>query len=120
MINLALAAAMALGTALAGWWAVPAVGFVYGMWRGSAATPFSASCAAMVGWGALMAVNWFGGPTVALSQLLGAVLGVPGWILPLVTLAFPALLAGTSAALGSVLRPSSSSGFSSKPAEQFS
>jgi len=120
VINLALAAAIALGTALAGWWAVPALGFVYGIWRGSAATTLSASCAATAGWGALMAVNWFGGPTVTLSQLLGAVLGVPGWILPLATLAFPALLAGTSAALGSALRPGSSSGFNSKPAERFS
>lgn len=120
MINLALTAAMALGTALTGWWAVPALGFVYGLWRGSEAVPLAASGAAAVGWGALMAVNWFGGPTVALSQLLGAVLGVPGWILPLVTLAFPALLAGTSAALGSALRPGSFSGFGSKPAERFS
>ena len=96
---------MASGTALVGWWAVPAIGFGYGAWRGSKAAPLAASGAAAVGWAALMIFNLFGGPTIALSELLGAVLGVPMWVLPLATLAFPALLAGTSAAVGSALRP---------------
>ncbi len=105
MTHVALAAVMASGTALGGWWAVPALGFVYGVWRGSEAAPLAASGAAAVSWGALMAFNWIVGPTLALTELLGAVLGVPAWVLPVVTLAFPALLAGTSAAVGSALRP---------------
>ena len=104
MTHVALAAVMTLGTALIGWWAVPALGFAYGVWRGREAAPLAASGAAAVGWGALMAFNLFGGPTIALSELLGTVLGVPAWVLPLATLAFPALLAGTSAAVGSALR----------------
>ena len=106
--TLTLAVAIATGTALVGWWAVPALGLAYGVWRGSEAVPLAACAAAAAGWAALMIFNLFGGPTIALSELLGAFLGVPMWVLPLVTLAFPALLAGTSAAVGSALRPKSS------------
>lgn len=104
MTLVALAAVMASGTALIGWWAVPALGLTYGVWRGSKAAPLAASGAAAMGWGILMAFNWVLGPTIALSELLSSVLGVPVWVLPLVTLAFPALLAGTSATVGSALR----------------
>ena len=74
MTHVALAAVMVSGTALVGWWAVPALGLAYGVWRGSRATPLAASGAAAVGWGALMAFNWVVGPTGALSELLGSVL----------------------------------------------
>jgi hypothetical protein len=104
MTHVALAAVMVSGTALVGWWAVPALGLAYGVWRGSRATPLAASGAAAMGWGALMAFNWVVGPTSELSELLGSVLRVPAWVLPLVTLAFPALLAGTSAVVGSAVR----------------
>jgi len=104
MTHVALAAVMVLGTALVGWWAVPALGLAYGVWRGSRAIPLAASGAAAMGWGVLMAFNWVVGPMSALSELLGSVMGVPVWVLPLVTLAFPALLAGTSAVVGSALR----------------
>lgn len=104
MTVLLLTSAMALGTALLGWWAVPVLGLAYGLWRGTGSAAVEAGGSALMGWSALMAWNWVEGPMVELTSSLGAVMGVPGWALLLTTALFPAVLAGTAATLGSAMR----------------
>ncbi len=99
-----LGAAMALGTALAGWWAVPALGLVYGLWRGPDGAGAVAGGGALLGWSMLTVWNWLSGPVMELSGSVGAILGLPAWALPLATALFPAWLAGAAAAVGTAIR----------------
>ena len=51
-----------------------------------------------------MAWNWMEGPVAELAGSLGEVMGLPGWALLLATVLFPAVLAGTAAAVGAAIR----------------
>ena len=106
MTILLLTSAMALGTALLGWWAVPLLGLIYGAWRGAERGTAVAAASALLGWSVLMAWNWMEGPVAELSGSLGAVIGLPGWSLLLATALFPAVLAGTAAVVGAAIRSS--------------
>ncbi len=100
-----LSGSMALGTAVLGWWAVPALALVYGAWRGAdRGAAAVAGIGALLAWSALMAWNWYEGPVVELAQSLGAVMGLPGRALLLATLLFPAALAWTAATVGTAIR----------------
>jgi len=95
---LVVSAAMAALTWLLGWWGVllaaAIVGFVFhdlggGGWR--------VGLSGALAWGALLAADALTGPFGVVSTTLGGVMRVPGFVLVLVTLAFPALLAWSAA-----------------------
>lgn len=77
------------------------VGFVFhreggGGWR--------IALAAALAWGALLVVDVASGPFGALSAMLGGVLRLPGAVLVLLTLAFPAALAWSAATVVAEVR----------------
>lgn len=100
-----LTAAMLLGTIGLGWWTVPLLGAAWG-----ASRPFnrglavSAALAGALAWAVLLAEATLGGPVGELAGNLGGIFGLPGSIVILFTLLFPALLAGSAAALAVRLR----------------
>lgn len=104
MTVLLLTVAMASGTVVFGWGAVPVLALAYGVWRGQGRAGAVAGASALLGWSALMLWNWMEGPLVELSSALGTVMGLPGWALLFVTALFPTLLAWTAAAVGGALR----------------
>ena len=97
-----LAAAFAIA-AWRGWWAIPAIAALWGVWRPAVWRPvLSAALAAGLGWAFWLAVD-AGSDPGAFSRLavqLGQVLGVPAPLLLFLTLLFPVLLAWSAAALG--------------------
>ena len=95
-----LALAIALGTACMGWWVVPAIGALWGLLapRQSKAS-LTASAAAALAWVGLLVVVAIRGPMLDLADQVGGILAIPGWLFILVTVAFPAILAGSAAEL---------------------
>lgn len=98
-----LMAAFGAATTLLGWWAVPVVGGAWGLlasrrgaWRAAAGT-------ATIAWAILLAASVASGLGTLISQLNGS-LRLPALILALLTLIFPAVLAGSAAELGALLR----------------
>jgi hypothetical protein len=93
-----LAAAFAIATFAAGWWAVPLTAAVYAAissrQRGSAVV---SGLAAMLGWGALLAITASRGPVGTLAAELGGALQIGTAGVYAVTLAFPGLLAVSAA-----------------------
>jgi hypothetical protein len=95
--TLIFAALVAVGTALAGWWVVPVLA---GVWvRVLPRRKLVRSCmlGAALGWALLLGRTALEGPVSLLARRLGGVLQLPGWGLLLVTVLFPALLAGAAA-----------------------
>lgn len=88
-----LASAMAVATVVAGWWVVPVLGALWGLWRG----PLAAGIAAMLAWGALLGWQASRGPVGALGEQAGAALSLPSAALPVITVAFAGLLAWSAA-----------------------
>jgi hypothetical protein len=95
---LVVGAAMAALSWLLGWWGVllaaSIVGYVFfreggGGWR--------VALAAAVAWGSLLAIDAAAGPFGTVARTLAGVLRLPGLVLVLLTLAFPALLAWSAA-----------------------
>ena len=96
---------MATLTWFAAWWTVPVVGAAYGAWAANRRlTLFTAMLAAVLGWGALLVYDASAGPVGRLLQVLGALFGVPGAALVVLTLVYAALLAVSAAALARGLR----------------
>lgn len=95
---LTLALAVALGTWAFGWGAVVVVS---GAWayirRTDNAVPLLAAIAALVAWGGLLGVQALQGPVARVADVVGAAMQVGAGPLVLLTLAFPALLAGATA-----------------------
>jgi len=93
-----LATAFAIATFVLGWWAVPVVAAVYAAMsvaqRGSA---LLSGFAAMLGWGALLAITAARGPVGTLAAELGGVLNIKPVGVYVVTIAFPGLLAVSAA-----------------------
>lgn len=98
---LLLTAAMGLAFRL-GWWAVPLTAALWGLLRPALSGPaLLAGCAA-----ALAALGWLGYGLLTepdafrrLAERVGAVLGLPGVLLVVVSVVFPALLGWSAAAL---------------------
>ncbi len=99
-----LATAFAIATFVLGWWAVPIVAAVYAAisaaQRGSAIV---SGFAAMLGWGALLAIDAARGPVGTLATELGGVLNIKPIGVYAVTIAFPGLLAISAAVVARAL-----------------
>ena len=99
------------GTWLVGWWMIAVLGAVYGAWAANERLALiTATLAAALAWGVLLAYSAAAGPMGRLLDVLGALFRVPGAALVLLTLAYAALLASSSAALTRGLRRLASSG----------
>jgi hypothetical protein len=95
---LQLALVFAGATAAAGWWTVPIVAAIWVRVAPRARRPVlsctvaaAAGCALLLGWTALQ------GPVDAVARRVGGAVGLPPWGFVLVTLLFPAFLAGAAA-----------------------
>jgi hypothetical protein len=96
-----LSLAFVLATAFLGWWSVPSIGVLWGVVAKRHAHPgLTAASAAGLAWAALLVLVAVQGPMWMLADKVGAILAIPGWLFIFVTLAFPALLAGTAAVVG--------------------
>jgi len=100
-----LLVAFVLGTAFLGWWTVPVVAGVWGGATPQSRKPWrSAALAAAVAWVLLLAASATRGPLFELVRLLGGIFGLPGLVVVLLALIFPALLAWGAAGLVSALQ----------------
>ena len=110
LVRLALlTAAFAIATFVLGWWAVPLVAAIYAVissaQRGSAVL---SGIAAMIGWGALLAITAAQGPVGTLAGELGGVLKLKPFAVYAVTIAFPGLLAVSAAVVARAFAPAKS------------
>ena len=99
------ASAMALLTWLLGWWAVPLVAAFAGsvLYRREGVA-WRMALAASVAWALLLTINALTGHLSVAATTLGGVLRVPGVVLVLITLAFPALLGWGAATVAIAVR----------------
>lgn len=100
-----VATAMIALTWVLGWWGILLVALIIGVVfheRGDGG--WRVGAAASVAWGALLVADVAAGPLGRVATLLGGVMGVPGVVLPLLTLAFPAALAWSAATIAAELR----------------
>ena len=99
--SVSLTVALALGTFAFGWYAVPVVAAAWA-WirRGDSAVPVLAALSGAVAWGTLLLIPGVtGGAAAQVADLVGRAMSVGGAALVVLTLAFPALLAGSTAAV---------------------
>jgi hypothetical protein len=101
-----LALAFALATAALGWWAVPAVGAVWGLMNPAGRrAALRAGLAAALAWAVLVLVpGALGAPVLSFTARLAASVRMPAWALVTVELLFPFALAWASATLGAAAR----------------
>jgi hypothetical protein len=90
-----LVLAVAVGTAIAGWWSVPVVTAAW-LWLSPAggSQVRRAMIGAALGWGLLLGWTALHGPIGPLARRVGGLIWLPGWGLVVVTLLFPAAVAG--------------------------
>jgi hypothetical protein len=101
---LLLAAAFAVATFAFGWWAVPLVAAAHAaMTRAQRGSAVLSGIAAMLGWGALLAVTASQGPVGTLAAELGGILQLRPASVYAVTIAFPGLLAVSAAVVARAL-----------------
>lgn len=94
-----LALAMAVGTALAGWWTVPLVAMLWGLRR----PPGLALVSGLVAWSALLAWQATRGPVRELADRLAGVLSIPWWAILAAGPLFAGLMAWAGAELGAAV-----------------
>ncbi len=100
-----LALAIALATVFLGWWSVPTIGVLWGVVARRGTHPgFMAAGAATLAWTALLFLVAVQGPMWDLADKVGGILAIPGWLFIFITVAFPAVLAGTAAVVGGEVR----------------
>ncbi len=100
-----LALAVAGATWWIGWWTVPLVAAAWGAAaRGEGYPVATSAVGAALGWVLLLALRATAGPVGELSRKLGGIMGVPGWVPLLLTLALPAIAAAAAAALVGALQ----------------
>ncbi|HEY5219012.1 MAG TPA: hypothetical protein VIJ16_04345 [Gemmatimonadaceae bacterium] len=99
-----LALAFALGTYVAGWWAVPVVGVIWGVINPSGRrVAIRAGVAAAVGWLLLLVIPAvMGAPTASFAARLASAMELPTWLLIAAEFAFPFALGWSAAALGAL------------------
>ena len=100
-----LAAAFAGGTYVAGWWAVPVLGFAWGYVASATPRPvFVPTLAAVAGWAALIFWDSTGPRFRAVGGGLGAVLQLNGAAYVELVILFVALLAFAASGAGHSIR----------------
>jgi hypothetical protein len=93
-----LAALVAAGTAAVGWWTVPLLAALWVQVVPRLRHPVrTCVLGGALGWALLLGWTALHGPVGVVAQRVGGVLRLPGWGLILVTLLFPAVLAGAAA-----------------------
>jgi hypothetical protein len=93
-----LSLAFAGATAAAGWWTVPAIAVVWVRAAPRERRPVVAAMAgAAIGWALLLGWDALHGPAAVLARRAGGAMGLPPWGFLVLTLLFPALLAGAAA-----------------------
>jgi len=102
---LLLSEAFAVSTFGAGWWAVPIVAALWGIFGAPAPTRamFAALCAA-TGWGSLLLLHATQGSLGSVASQVGEVMNVPPVALYVLTMLFPAIIAWSAATLSPALR----------------
>ncbi|MEO5580962.1 MAG: hypothetical protein ABIR58_09900 [Gemmatimonadaceae bacterium] len=102
---LLLSEAFAVATFGLGWWSVPVVAALWGIFGTPASRQalFAALCATF-GWASLLALHAARGSIGAVAAQISEVMRLPSGVLYALTLLFPALLAWSAAALASGLR----------------
>lgn len=100
-----LAIVVALGTVVVGWWTIPVAGAVFGLVaRGTRRPGLAAAGAGAMAWGGYLAIAAVGGAAVGTFGVkLASAMQLPAWVPIVVTLVFPATLAGLAAYLGARL-----------------
>ncbi len=94
-----LALSFSIGTWILGWWAIPLFSiFAALLARDVAQQAVAATLAAALAWGALLAWSGVQGSLWPFTRLAGGAMGVPGMLLILLTVAFPAALAWSATA----------------------
>ena len=95
---LALLLALTLGTFAFDWYSVPVIAAAFA-WirRADASVPLLASLAGTSSWLVLLAVQSLAGPIAIVARVAGDAMQVGATPLIVLTLAFPALLAGSAA-----------------------
>ena len=102
---LILAVAVALVTVLFDWWAVALVGAAWGLLAAAKTRPtVAAALGSGLGWLILLGWTALQGPVPSLAAKAGGVLGVGGWGLLGLMVAYPLVLGAAAAVLGSALR----------------
>jgi hypothetical protein len=101
-----LAEAFAVATFGLGWWTVPIIAAAYALASTNPNRARTAAVCALGGWATLLLLDTAKGPVGAMATRLGGVMGLPGFVLLLLTLIFPALLAWSAATLMPSLRGS--------------
>ena len=96
-----LTAAMAAGTAAAGWWMVPLLALAWGVLGHRASGAF---LAAVTAWALLLAWQSFQGPVGVLAERLAGVLPLPAWGLLATGPLFAGALGWSAATLGGLGR----------------
>lgn len=92
-----LAALVAAGTALAGWWTVPLIVALWVLVLPRRSEVSSCGLGAALGWAILLGWAGFEGPVALAARQTAGVFDLPAWVLFVATLLFPALLAGLAA-----------------------
>jgi hypothetical protein len=96
-----LTVALVAATATGGWWGIGLAAFVWGAWTGRARV---VAVAAVCAWGSVLVWTAGSGALGRLIVEMGLVAMVPGWVLVVATLVFPAVLAWSAAVVGGGVR----------------
>ncbi len=100
-----LTVAFVAGTVMFGWWAIPVLGLLWGVWWESPIrSGLAAATSAMVSWGVLLGWSATQGPIGALSAKVAGVMGIPSLGLFAVAIALAGVLAGSGAVFSGSVR----------------
>jgi hypothetical protein len=89
---------MLAATAVCGWWGVGIAAFVWGAWAGRVRV---VAVAAMCAWSGVLVWTAGSGAFGTLMTELGQIARAPGWMLGVMTVVFPGVLAWSAAVVGS-------------------
>ena len=100
-----VATAMIALTWVLGWWGILLAALIIGVvFHEHGGGGWRVGVAASVAWGALLVADVAAGPLGRVATLLGGVMGLPGVVLLLLTIAFPAALAWSASTIAAEAR----------------
>jgi hypothetical protein len=94
-----LAEGFAVATFALGWWTVPVVSVLWTIFTKGRYAPRNVGFAAAGGWASLLVLDVVRGPVATMGDQLARVMGLPAWLLYVITLLFPGLLAWSAATI---------------------